>query len=58
MRTHAEIATRNGVIVDAGAIVLAGLEGVAGRSGCVAVSAERRRIRTDPWHKDTWWVFN
>ena len=46
------------MIVDAGAIVLAGLEAVAGRSGCVAVSAERRRIRTDPWDEDTWWVFN
>ena len=52
----AEIATRNGVIVDAGAIVLAGLERVTRRSGCVAVSTERRRIRTDSWHKDTWWL--
>jgi hypothetical protein len=38
-RTHAEIATSERVVVDAGAIVLARLEAVASRSGCVAVSA-------------------
>ena len=53
--THAEIATREGVIVDAGAIVLAGLEGVTSRSGCVAVGAESRRIRTDSWDEDARW---
>ena len=41
------------MIVDAGAIVLAGLEGVTSRSGCIAVSTERGRIRTDSWDEDT-----
>jgi hypothetical protein len=38
-RTHAEIATSERVVVDAGAVVLTRLKRVASRSGCVAVSA-------------------